>query len=304
MVSRTGDRFGHEPPFTAAPRRRFHAAARMTTASLPATAKLARASSRPAVPMPGRLPFRRLVSPLVLVLLWQAASTFGLLSPRTLASPSQIVLTGWGLLASGELPWHLAVSLGRVAAGLAIGLSVGAGLALVAGLSRLGEEVVDAPVQMLRTLPFLALVPLFILWFGIGEAPKIALVALGTAFPIYLNLFAGIRGVEPKLAEMGRVFGLDRSGLLRHVVLPGALPSALVGLRYSLGVAWLSLVVAEQVNASAGIGYLINDARDFLRTDVIMVGLVLYALLGLGADALVRVLERRLLAWRPAFVRS
>ena len=277
----------------------------MTTASLPGTAKLVRALPRPALPLlSGRLPFRRLVSPLVLVLAWQAASTFGLLSPRTLASPLQIVLTGWGLLASGELPWHLAVSLGRVAAGLLIGLSVGAGLALIAGLSRLGEDIVDAPVQMLRTLPFLALVPLFILWFGIGETPKIALVALGTAFPIYLNLFAGIRGVEPRLAEMGRVFGLDRRGLVRHVVLPGALPSALVGLRYSLGVAWLSLVVAEQINASAGIGYLINDARDFLRTDVIMVGLVLYALLGLLADASVRALERRLLAWRPAFVRS
>ena len=305
MVSRTGDRFGHEQPFTVSRRRRFHAAARMTTASLPATAKPVRALPRFAVPLlEGRLPFRRLVSPFLLVLAWQAASTLGLLSPRTLASPLQIVLTGWGLLASGELPWHLLVSLARVLAGLAIGLSVGAGLALVAGLSRLGEDIVDAPVQMLRTLPFLALVPLFILWLGIGEAPKIALVALGTAFPIYLNLFAGIRGVEPRLVEMGRVFGLDRAGLLRHVVLPGALPSALVGLRYSLGVAWLSLVVAEQINASAGIGYLINDARDFLRTDVIMVGLVLYALLGLLADGLVRALERRLLAWRPAFVRS
>ena len=247
---------------------------------------------------------RRFVAPLVLVLVWQAASSCGLLSPRTLASPLQIVVTGWGLLASGELPWHLAVSLARVVAGLAIGLSVGVALALVAGLSRLGEDIVDAPVQMLRTLPFLALVPLFILWFGIGETPKIALVALGTAFPIYLNLFAGIRGVEPRLAEMGRVFGLDRAGLVRHVVLPGALPSALVGLRYSLGVAWLSLVVAEQVNANAGIGYLINDARDFLRTDVIMVGLVLYALLGLLADSMVRALERRLLAWRPGLVRG
>ncbi len=247
---------------------------------------------------------RRFISPLVIVLLWQAAASSGLLSPRTLASPVLIMTTGWSLLVSGELPWHLAVSLARVLAGLAIGLSVGAGLALIAGLSRLGEDVVDAPVQMLRTLPFLALVPLFILWFGIGETPKIALVALGTAFPIYLNLFAGIRGVEPRLAEMGRVFGLDRRGLIRHVVLPGALPSALVGLRYSLGVAWLSLVVAEQVNASAGIGYLINDARDFLRTDVIMVGLVLYALLGLLADGLVRGLERRLLAWRPVSIRS
>jgi sulfonate transport system permease protein len=247
---------------------------------------------------------RRYLSPLVLVLVWQGASLAGLISPRELASPAQILVTAWGLLVSGELPWHLLVSLGRVAAGLAIGLSIGAGLALVAGLSRLGEDVVDAPVQMLRTLPFLALVPLFILWFGIGETPKIALVALGTAFPIYLNLFAGIRGVEPRLAEMGRVFGLDRRGLIRHVILPGALPSALVGLRYSLGTAWLSLVVAEQVNARAGIGYLINDARDFLRTDVILVGLMLYALLGLGADTLVRTLERHALAWRPRLVQA
>ena len=259
------------------------------------------ATARPARQWPN---WRRYVSPLVLVLIWQAACTAGLLSPRTLASPGQILDTFWGLLASGELPWHLLVSLGRVTAGLAIGLTIGAGLALAAGLSRLGEDLVDAPVQMLRTLPFLALVPLFILWFGIGETPKIALVALGTAFPIYLNLFAGIRGVDPRLAEMGRVFGLDRRGLIRHVVLPGAMPSALVGLRYSLGVAWLSLVVAEQVNANAGIGYLINDARDFLRTDVILVGLMLYALLGLGADALVRALERRALAWRPLLVRA
>lgn len=247
---------------------------------------------------------RRYLSPLVLVLLWQAASMAGLVSPRTLGSPGQILVAGWGLLASGELSWHLLVSLGRVATGLAIGLTIGAGLALVAGLSRLGEDIVDAPVQMLRTLPFLALVPLLILWFGIGETPKIALVAMGTAFPIYLNLFAGIRGAEPRLVEMGRVFGLDRRGLIRHVVLPGALPSALVGLRYSLGVAWLSLVVAEQVNAGAGIGYLINDARDFLRTDVILVCLLLYALLGLGADTLVRALERRALAWRPLLVRA
>ena len=274
----------------------------------PTTVPGVASAARPVRPAPSagrRWPLaRRLASPLALVLLWQAASMAGLLSPRTLAAPSTILLTGWDLLRSGDLPWHMAVSLARVATGLAIGVSLGGALAVIAGLSRLGEDVVDAPVQMLRTLPFLALVPLFILWFGIGETPKIALVALGTAFPIYLNLFAGIRGVEPRLAEMGRVFGLNRWGLIRHVVLPGALPSALVGLRYSLGAAWLSLVVAEQVNASAGIGYLINDARDFLRTDVILVGLLLYALLGLGADTIVRALERRLLAWRPLLVRS
>ncbi len=251
-----------------------------------------------------RMPIRRYLSTIAILVVWQAASTAGLLSSRTLASPLQIVAVGWDLAVSGDLGTNVLVSLGRVAAGLAIGVSIGAGLALVAGLSRLGEDIVDAPVQMLRTLPFLALVPLFILWLGIGETPKIALVALGTSFPIYINLFAGIRGTDPKLAEMGRVFGLDRRGLIRHVVLPGALPSALVGLRYSLSVAWLSLVVAEQINANAGIGYMISDARDFLRTDVILVGLLLYALLGLTVDALVRGLERRALSWKPSLVRA
>ncbi|MDT7951675.1 MAG: ABC transporter permease subunit [Acetobacteraceae bacterium] len=251
-----------------------------------------------------RLPLRRLASPLAVLVLWQAASSLGLLSPRVLASPLQILAVGWTLALSGDLGHNVLVSLGRVAAGLTIGVSIGTLLALIAGLSRLGEDIIDAPVQMLRTLPFLALVPLFILWLGIGETPKVALVALGTAFPIYINLFAGIRGVDPKLAEMGRVFGLSRRGVIRHIVLPGALPSALVGFRYSLSVAWLSLVVAEQINANAGIGYMISDARDFLRTDVILVGLLLYALLGLTVDALVRALERRMLAWKPSLVRA
>ncbi|HWK45230.1 MAG TPA: ABC transporter permease subunit [Stellaceae bacterium] len=247
---------------------------------------------------------RRFASAVILVLLWQAASMSGLLSPRTLAAPSSILATAWGLLLSGELPYHLLVSLRRVVIGLGLGVTTGGLLAIAAGLSRRGEDIVDAPMQMLRTLPFLALVPLFILWFGIGEVPKIGLVALGSTFPVYLTLFAGIRGVDPKLVEAGRVFGLDQRGLIWNVILPGALPSALVGLRYSLGVAWLSLVVAEQINATAGIGYLINDARDFLRTDVIVVGLLVYALLGLLADALVRTVERRALAWRPSLVRN
>ncbi|QTI79037.1 ABC transporter permease subunit [Roseomonas marmotae] len=247
---------------------------------------------------------RRFISPIVLVLLWQAASSLGLISPRTLASPVTVIGAAWELLLSGELQHHLLVSLGRVALGLSIGVTLGTGFALVAGLSRLGEEIVDAPLQMLRTLPFLALVPLFILWFGIGETPKIALVALGTSFPVYLTLFAGIRGVDPKLAEAGRIFGLDRRGLVRHVILPGALPSGLVGLRYALGTAWLSLVIAEQINATSGIGFLINDARDFLRTDIIVVGLLVYALLGLSADGVMRALERRLLAWRPSLLKA
>jgi sulfonate transport system permease protein len=246
--------------------------------------------------------FRRFATPVLLVCVWQASASLGVIPSRLVASPVEILDTFWTLAASGELLDNLLVSLGRVTVGLAIGVAAGTACALVAGLSRLGEDAVDAPLQMARTLPHLAMVPLFILWFGIGETPKLALVALGAMFPIYLNLFAGIRGVDPKLVEAANTLGLSRAELIRHVILPGALPSALVGLRYALGVAWLSLVVGEQINAQSGIGYMMMDAREFLRTDIIMVGLLVYALLGLGADQLVRMLERRALAWRPAFV--
>jgi len=246
----------------------------------------------------------RVLSPVVLLAFWQIASSTGLISPRTLAAPSQVLASCGALLANGELEHHLLVSLGRAAKGLAIAVLLGGGLALVAGLSRIGEFVIDAPVQMLRTLPVVALVPLFIIWFGIGELPKIALVTVAATFPIYLALYAGIRGVDAKLIELAGVIGLSRSELIRHVILPGALPMTLVGLRYSLGISLVILVIAEQVNATSGIGYLISDARDFMRTDVIVVGLLVYALLGLTVDVLVRWLERRLLSWRPTFVEA
>jgi sulfonate transport system permease protein len=271
--------------------------------SLSLTFEDAKRRSRPVrVPRLRLQALRRFISPLVLVLLWEALSRAGAISPRTIAAPSTILASAWDLTVTGELPWNLLVSLARVAAGFAIGTVLGMTLATIAGLSKLGEEVVDAPMQMLRTLPFLALVPLFILWFGIGEFPKIALVTLGATFPVYLNLFAGIRAADPKLIEAARVFGLSGLSLVRRVILPGALPSLLVGLRYALGVSWLSLVVAEQINANSGIGHLINDARDFLRTDIIVVGLLVYALLGLGADAAIRGVERRALRWRQSIV--
>jgi sulfonate transport system permease protein len=247
---------------------------------------------------------RRVVSPLLLVLMWEALSRAGVIPARTIAAPSAILATAFDLSITGELPVNLLVSLARVAAGFAIGSVLGVVLGTVAGLSRRGEDVLDAPLQMLRTLPHLALVPLFILWFGIGEVPKVALVTLGAVFPVYLNLFAGIRGIDPKLLEAGRVFGLDRLGIIRRIVLPGALPALLTGLRYGLGVSWLTLVVAEQINASSGIGQMINDARDFLRTDIIVVGLLVYALLGLAADALIRAIERRALRWRPTVLQG
>ncbi len=244
------------------------------------------------------------MSPLLLILLWELGSRLGAIPTHILAAPSSVVKTAWDMVVSSELPTNMLVSLGRALAGLAIGVTLGSVLAVAAGLTRAGENAVDPPIQMLRTLPSLALSPLFIVWFGIGETPKIALIALGTMFPIYLNLYNGIRGVDPKLIEAARSFGLKGWDLIADVILPGALPAFLLGLRFALAGSWLILVVAEQINASAGLGYLINNARDFSRTDVIVVCLLVYALLGLGADALVRAVERRALAWRPSFIKS
>ncbi|MER5575014.1 ABC transporter permease [Streptomyces massasporeus] len=244
---------------------------------------------------------RRAAGPVLLLALWQLLSGTGALPPDVLASPGRIARVGGDMLADGSLTAAMGTSLQRVAGGLLLGLVVGTGLALVAGLFRIGEDLVDAPVQMLRTVPFVGLIPLFIIWFGIGEAPKVAIITLGVTFPLYLNVYAGIRGVDAQLIEAGESLGLSRWGLVRHVVLPGALPGAMTGLRYSLGIAWLALVFAEQVNADSGIGFLMVQARDFLRTDVIVVCLVVYAFLGLLADFIVRSLEKVLLQWRPTF---
>ncbi|MEU0760871.1 ABC transporter permease [Streptomyces microflavus] len=244
---------------------------------------------------------RRTVGPLLLLALWQVFSATGVLHPDVLASPGTIARAGADLIADGTLPAAMGVSLQRVAVGLVLGGVVGTALALVSGLSRLGEDLVDATVQMLRTVPWVGLIPLFIIWLGIGEAPKVALIALGVAFHLYLNVYAGIRGVDAQLIEAGESLGLNRWGLVRHVVLPGALPGAMTGLRYSLATAWLALVFGESINADAGIGFLMNQAREFFRTDVIVVCLVVYAFLGLTADVIVRTLERLLLQWRPTF---
>ncbi|ATZ28191.1 ABC transporter permease [Streptomyces lavendulae] len=244
---------------------------------------------------------RRTAGPLLLLALWQLASTFGALPADTLAPPSTIATAGARLIGDGTLPAAMGISLQRVAIGLLLGGTVGTALALLSGLSRLGEDLIDASVQMLRTVPWVGLIPLFIIWMGIGEAPKVALIALGTAFHLYLNVYAGIRGVDEQLIEAGGSLGLGRWGLVRHVVLPGALPGFMTGLRYSLATAWLALVFGESINADAGIGFLMNQAREFFRTDVIVVCLVVYAFLGLTADLVVRALERLLLQWRPTF---
>jgi sulfonate transport system permease protein len=237
------------------------------------------------------------------LLVWQLVSASGLVSEQKLPPPTQVWHTALSLITSsspayGTLQGAMLVSLQRVAIGFVIGGTVGLVLAVVAGLSRLGENSVDPLMQMLRTLPLFGLIPVFIVWFGIGELPKVLLIAIGAAVPLYLNTFSGIRNVDARLAEVGQVLRLRRSEMIRHIVLPGALPQVLVGLRQSLGVAWLALVVAEQVNANAGLGFIISQATQFLRNDVILVALAMYCVLGLLTDALVRLFERRALAWR------
>jgi sulfonate transport system permease protein len=247
------------------------------------------------------------VSPLLLLVIWQLTHVFKLISAQKLPPPTLVASTAWNLIAHptpayGSLQGALAVSVERFAIGFACGGSVAVMLALAAGLSRVGEAVFDPLVQMIRTLPLFGLIPVFIVWFGIGELPKVVLVALGAAVPLYLNTYSGIRSIDGRLYELGRVLDLSRTELLLNVVLPGAMPQALVGLRQSLGAAWLSLVVAEQINANAGLGFMINQATEFLQNDVIFVALIVYTLLGLTTDWFVRMLERRALAWRTDLV--
>lgn len=245
---------------------------------------------------------RRLALPLLGLCVWQAACMAHLFSATTMPSPASVVGSFWQLIITNQLLPNLLVSLARVLCGLSCGVVLGTVLALGAALSRAGEDAIDPTLQMLRTLPHLALIPILILWFGIGETPKIIIIALGSLFPIYLNLFAAVRGADRKLVEAVSILGLSQVETIWHVILPSALPGFLVGLRQAFGIAWISLVVAEQINANAGIGFLIMNAREFLQTNVIFDGLIIYALLGLGTDQAVRALERKLLVWRPVVV--
>jgi sulfonate transport system permease protein len=196
---------------------------------------------------------------------------------------------------------HVWVSTWRALAGLAVGGGLGLLLGLLTGSFRQLETLLDTTFQMVRNIPALALIPLVILWFGIDESAKLFLVSVGVFFPIYLNTFHGIRSVDKGLVEMARSYGLSGWALYRHVILPGALSSVLVGLRFSLGLMWVLLIVAETISAQAGIGYLTMNAREFLQTDVVLVGILLYALLGKLADVLAKGLERWWLRWHPGY---
>jgi sulfonate transport system permease protein len=241
------------------------------------------------------------LAPVGLLVVWELCARYGGLPPYILPAPSKVVGTAVKLIGNGQLLPDLGISLLRASTGFAIGGTVGFVLGVAIGFSRLAEALLDRSIQMIRAIPFLAVLPLVIVWLGIGEAAKIFLVSLGVMFPIYINTVLGIRQVEPKPLELGRVTGLSNWQLVRRIVLPGALPSILTGVRYALATAWLALVVAETIAASSGIAFLAMDAREFLRTDVIVLAIVIYAGIGVSADLLVRGLERRLLAWHPNF---
>jgi sulfonate transport system permease protein len=249
----------------------------------------------------------RLASPLVAIGIWQLLSATGILPPSKLVSPVSIAHTTYTLIRTnsptyGTLQASLLVSAERLGIGFALGTVIAVLLAIITGLSPIAELALDPIVHALRSIPLLGLIPLFIVWFGIGDLPKILIVLLGAFFPMYVNTFAGIRSVDPKLRELGQVLGLSRRELVSQVVLPGALPQALTGLRLGLIASLLALVVAEQINANAGLGFMITTAQDFLQNNIIMVALIVYAILGLLGDTLIRLLERKVLTWRSDFV--
>jgi len=252
---------------------------------------------------PVRVPrlVRRVAGPVLMLVIWQAVCSAGVFTSVEVASPVAVLDAARELWAQGVLLSNLLVSLQRVAEGLVLGVAAGVALATVCGLFWIGEDLLDPVLQAARAVPILGLVPLVIIWFGVGEVPKVFLIALGCLFPVYINTYAAIRGVDVKLVEAGQTFGLNRLGLIRRVILPGALPGFLVGLRYALVASWLVDVVAEEINAQSGLGYLINQAQTTDRTDIMFLCLAIYAVLGLLADVIVRLLERSLLAWRRGF---
>ncbi|MFF9568985.1 ABC transporter permease [Streptomyces sp. NPDC014685] len=240
----------------------------------------------------------RALGPIALLTLWWAASATGLLTPDVLASPAEVLRAVGELWGNGQLPDALTTSLTRSGLGLLIGLTAGLTLGVTTGFTRLGDELLDSSIQTLRTIPFLSLVPLFMVWFGINETAKILLIAVATTFPMYVSTTSGVRATDPKLIEAMRSFGMGRLALVRQVVLPGALPSLLAGLRLSMTLSVIALIAAEEINATAGIGYLMSQAQSYARTDVLAVCILVYGLLGLTADVVVRLLERVLMPWR------
>ncbi|MGW0944090.1 ABC transporter permease [Streptomyces sp. NPDC002623] len=248
---------------------------------------------------PGRrLPAVRLVGPLLLIVLWAVASAAGQLDTGAIPAPWTVLETGVHLWTDGTLTTDILTSLERAGYGFAIGLTAGVTLALASGLSRTGEALIDGTVQLNRAIPTLGLIPLFILWLGIGETFKIAIIAIVVYIPIYLNTHAALSGIDHRFVELAEVQGLSKVQFIRQIVIPGALPGFFVGLRLGVTGSWLGLVVLEQINATSGLGYLMFQAQNYGQSDVILVGLLIYGVFGLISDSAVRIVERRVLSWR------
>lgn len=239
--------------------------------------------------------------PLVIVMVWQAAGALGWLNPILLPTPLAIWNELVHLTSTGELIQHLGISSWRALLGFLLGGSLGLAAGIWVGFSYKAERLVDPSLQMLRTLPHLAIAPLFILWFGFGETSKILLIAKGSFFPLYVNTFLGIRSVDNRLFDVARVLQFSRWDLIHRLIVPASLPNIFLGIRLSIGVAWLGLVVAELMGSSSGIGYIINDARSFSWTTVVFVGIIVFALVGKLSDSLVKWLEGRLLRWQDSY---
>ncbi|PEK50060.1 sulfonate ABC transporter permease [Bacillus toyonensis] len=244
---------------------------------------------------------RAITIPVIILIIWQLAGVFGLVTKTVLPTPLDIFLAFQELIKTGELFGHLSISVFRTAAGFFIGGGLGVILGTIVGFSTRSEQYLDPSVQMLRTVPHLAVAPLFVLWFGFGETSKVLLIADGAFFPLYVNAFLGIRGVDSKLFDVARVLEFNKRKLITKLILPAALPNLLLGARLSLGVAWVSLVVAELMGSTEGIGYMIMDARQFSNTDIVFVGIIIFAFVGKFSDSLVRLLEVKFLRWRDSF---
>ncbi|MBD1381068.1 ABC transporter permease [Metabacillus arenae] len=244
---------------------------------------------------------RGFIFPIFVLVVWELAGFMGAVSENMLPRPSEIMTTFIDLAASGNLLYHFQVSLFRALGGFLIGGSLGLFAGLAVGFSKKAEHTFDPTMQMLRTVPTLAVIPLFILWFGFGEVSKLLLIAKGAFFPLYVNAFLGIRSVDSKMFEVSRVLEFSKWKQITNLVLPSALPNILLGLRLALGTAWLALVAAELMGSSEGIGYLIMDARQFSQTSIVFVGIIIFAVFGKASDSFVRHFERKLLKWRDSF---
>jgi len=265
-------------------------------------------SNRPAAARPAR-PRRRLgrgkpirygraIGPLLLLAVWSVASGVGLLDPRKLSAPWVVLSTAGDLLRNGTLQTNVAASLQRAAIGCTLGILIGTTLAIVSGISRIGGALIDGPVQIQRAIPIIGLAPLLILWLGIDEGFKIAVIAVGVSVTMYIQTYAGLTGIDTRYVELAEVQNYTRWDFLRHVVFPGALPGFFVGLRLAVTVSWLILITVEQINSLSGIGYMMAQAQLYAQTDVIVVGLAVYGIFGFTSDALLRLIERRVLSWR------